>query len=167
MDDSQYASQSNTVWLGNGASKTSSFTGLRFTNVDIPSGAQIVSAKLKVVPQQDAWVTMRFGIFGNLLPDSPPFTIKDSPATRKLTTSSASHQSNVLWKKDTSIEVANVSSVVQEIVNQPTWNSNNSFSLILKGTGTSWGRKFVYSAESSTTLAPKIEIQYKVLGNNQ
>ena len=49
---------SATVWLGNAASTTSSYTGLRFTNVTVPPGATITAAHLEVYSSQDQWISI-------------------------------------------------------------------------------------------------------------
>ncbi|HEX7432724.1 MAG TPA: hypothetical protein VF326_03640, partial [Anaerolineaceae bacterium] len=43
QDGTTFKSHRSTIWLGNTTSTTSSYTGLRFTNVSLPKGATITS----------------------------------------------------------------------------------------------------------------------------
>jgi len=56
--------------------------------------------------------------------------------------------------------------VVQEVVNRGDWASGNSLSVILKGTGSAWGRKFVRSYNGSAANAPKLVITYTAPGGS-
>ncbi len=46
-------------------------------------------------------------------------------------------------------------------MNRADWNPNNSLSLILKGNGGAYARKFVKSFEAGATTAPRLVITYR------
>jgi hypothetical protein len=50
--------------------------------------------------------------------------------------------------------------VIQEIVNRPDWASGNAISVIMKGTGGAYARKFVTSFDSSVTSAPALVVTF-------
>jgi hypothetical protein len=50
--------------------------------------------------------------------------------------------------------------VVQEVVNRADWQSGNSLSIIVRGTGGAWGRKFVRSYEAGASFAPRLVVTY-------
>jgi hypothetical protein len=140
-DAATFTTNATTLWLGNGSSTTSSYTGLRFANVAIPSGATITSAKLKVYSSQSQWLTIRMNMAGELSPNSATFSSTSKPSQRKSTVQSVNHNDNVSWSANTWYLLDEMAPVVQEIVNQSGWQSGNSLSIILTGTGSAWGRK--------------------------
>jgi hypothetical protein len=159
-DGATFTSGSSTVWLGNGNSATASFTGIRFTNVMIPNGATITSAKLKVYSTQSQWISIRMSMAGDLSANSPAFSSTNKPSQRGLTTQKVNHSSNVSWVPNTWYTLDEMAPVVQEIVNLAAWQSGNSFSIILKGTGNSWGRKVVAGWSSANNNGPQLVITY-------
>ena len=52
------------IWLGTSSSSTTSYAGLRFVNVTIPTGATITSARLEVVATATQWnrISFQFGM---------------------------------------------------------------------------------------------------------
>jgi hypothetical protein len=159
-DGATYSSNNATIWLGNGSSAASSFTGLRFTNVSVPNGATITSAKLKVYSSQSQWLSIKFSMTGELTPDSATFSSNSKPSQRTLTVQKINHSSNVSWSANTWYLLDEIAPVVQEIVNQPGWQSGNSLSIILQGTGSAWGRKFFTSRDGSSANAPMLLLTY-------
>jgi hypothetical protein len=161
-DGSTYSSNSATIWIGNGSSASSSFTGLRFTNISVPSGATITSARLKVYSSQSQWLSIKFSMAGELTPGSATFSSTSKPSQRTLTVQKINHNSNVSWSANTWYLLDEIAPVVQEIVNQSGWQSGNSLSIILKGTGSAWGRKFFTSWDGSSANAPMLVITYSI-----
>jgi len=53
-----------------------------------------------------------------------------------------------------------MSAVVREIINRPNWQPGSSLSIILTGTGSAWGRKFISTYERGATFAPRLVITY-------
>jgi len=159
-DGSTYTSNSSTIWLGNGGSKTASFTGIRFTNVSIPKGATITSAKLRVYSSTSQWISISMSMAADLSANSPAFSTSNKPSQRGLTTQKVSYSSNVSWSANTWYSLDEIAAVVQEIVNQAGWQSGNSLSIILKGTGNSWGRKTIASWSASNNNGPQLVIVY-------
>ncbi len=140
-DGTTFKSGASSIWLGNGSSATASYTAIRFTNLNIPNGAVITSAKLSVYSTQNQWISISMSIAGDLSANSPAFSSTNRPSQRGLTANKVSHSSNVSWSANTWYTLDEMTPVVQEIVGQSGWQSGNSLSIIIKGTGRSWGRK--------------------------
>ena len=166
QDGSALDTTASTVWLGNAASPTSSYTGLRFTYVTIPHGETISSAHLEVYSSEQQWVSIDLTLAGEAIGDSPTFTTGNKPSQRTLTTAQVAHSSDVEWQANTWYSLDEVAGVVQEVVDRGDWASGNSLSIILKGTGSAWGRKFVRSYNGSAANAPKLVITYTAPGGS-
>lgn len=160
QDGSSFTTNSSTIWLGNGSSTTASYTGLRFTGVAIPHGATITSAKLKVYSIQNQWVSVSMNMAGELSPNSATFSSTSMPSQRVLTSASVNHSSNNAWSANTWYLLDEMAPVVQQIVNQSGWQNGNSLSIILKGTGGSWGRVFVDSWDGSSANSATLVVSY-------
>ena len=80
-----------TVWLGNAASATASFAGLRFANVTIPAGAIITSARLEVNAPSTQWQRMAFEFAAHAAANSPAFTTTSRPSQRPLLAPRVAH----------------------------------------------------------------------------
>ncbi len=159
-DGTIYTNNGTSVFLGTGGTVGGGWTGFRFNNVSIPPGATITSAHLEVVSPSTAWNQLNFDIYGEATGNSAPLSSTSKPSGRALTTSKVSHSSNVNWPAGSTISLNEMSSVIQEVINNPSWQLGNSLSVILKGTGGTWSRKFVTSFEGSATNAPKLVVTY-------
>ena len=160
-DGTNYVPGGTTVFLGTGATVGGGYTGLRFNNVNIPTGANITSAHLEVVPPANAWIQLKFDIYSEASGSSAPFLSVNRPSQRNLTSLKVSHSSDVFWKGGSTVSLNEMKNVIQEVVNRPDWQSGNSLSVILKGTGGAWSRKFVNSYEASASIAPKLVVTYQ------
>jgi hypothetical protein len=158
--NSQLALLDTALWIGNGGSTTTSFTGMRFTNVNIPKGAKIKSAVLQFYSDRSQWISIGLQIAADAADNSAIFTATNRPSQRTRTTI-VTHSSNVNWSPDTWYSLNDITGVIQAIVSRSGWNSGNSLSIIVKGTsGGNYGRKFFDSFEGSPTFAPKLVITY-------
>ncbi|MCL4366621.1 DUF5060 domain-containing protein, partial [Patescibacteria group bacterium] len=163
-DGTTFDSSSSTAWLGTGASTTASYTGLRFNNVSIPQGATINSAHLNVTSSSSQWVNLSYTIQGENIGNSPTFSTSNKPSQRTLTTQVATHSDNVNWAAGTAYNLDDISSVIQAIVNRADWVPGNSISIIIKGTGSAYARKYITSYDGSTTAAPILAVNYTSIG---
>jgi len=55
-----------------------------------------------------------------------------------------------------------MATVIQAVINRADWSSGNRLSIILRGNGQAWARKFFYSYEGNPALAPRLVIVYSV-----
>lgn len=161
VDGNNMNTRANSTWIGTGRSSNNSWTGYRFNNVTIPKGAQIISAKLRVYSTTTQWITHTYRIYGENVGNSATFTNNSKPNQRSLTSSSVAHNSNTRWGRRTWISLDEMRQVVQQIVNRSDWNQGNSMSILLKGSGGPWGRKFVAGYDSSSEFAPQLVVTYE------
>ena len=164
QDGNALASNATTDWLGNGSSTSSSYFRFRFTHVAIPPGAAITSARLQVYSSQNQWIALSMSMAAEATGNSPTFTSSSKPSPRTLTTHYVKSRSNVRWTANTWYTLDEMAPVIQEVVNRSDWHSGNSLSIILKGTGSTWGRKWVTSFDGSAALAPKLLVSYVTSG---
>ena len=161
-DGSNFTASGNSIFLGNGQSTSSSYTGLRFSGVTIPKGATITSAKLQVRSSSSQWISMKMSIAADKSANSATFSSSSKPSQRALTAAKVSHRSNNKWTANTDYSLNEIKSVIQEVVNQSGWNSGNALSVILKGTGQSWGRKYISSGNANDSA--KLIVTYDTGG---
>lgn len=155
---------SSELWLGTGKTTAYSYTGFRFANVPIPQGATIESARLNVYSTSGQYVPMSFRWYGELVPNSAPFnTSTAKPSLRTVTASSILHTSNMFWAQNTWYQLDQIAPVVQPIISQASWNPGNSLTVIAKGAGSAWGRKFFASFDRNSALAPTLQITYSTV----
>jgi hypothetical protein len=160
-DGTSYSATTNPEWVGTGGSTTASYLGLRFTNVALPKNAVVTSAKVQFYSAQGQWISMSVTVSADATGNSAAFSSGSKPSQRALTTAKATYADNTNWSANTWYTSSDLSAVVQEIVKRPDWNTNNSLSLILKGNGPAYGRKFVKGFEAGAATAPRLVITYR------
>jgi len=151
---------SSSLWLGNASGTTGSLAGLRFTNLAIPPSANIYSAHLQVFSSQSQWLSVSISLAAEAIGNSPTFSASNPPSQRTLTNSNVTQQSDTQWQATTWYSLNDIAPVIEEIVNRPDWQSGNSLSIIVTGTGLPWGREFVTSFDGSPANAPELVVNY-------
>lgn len=161
QDGSQQNPNGTPLWIGTGQNKSNSYLALKFENINIPQGAKIISANLKLYSPSQQWINTRLRIFGHLSPDTPNFTqanlVSNLPRTKLSISSNQSHK----WEANSWNQISNIQSIIQEITNQPNWKSGNSLGIIIKGTSPQWGRKIIGGADTNTNQSPTLSIEYQ------
>jgi hypothetical protein len=155
---------SASVSIGTGATSGSSYAGLRFTGVAIPAHATISSAHVDVVSSQTQWNAYSMTIAADATGNSAALTSSSTPSQRALTTATVTHNDDVLWVADATYSLDDMTAVIQELVSRPDWVSGNAMSVIMKGTGGAYARKFVTSFDGSSTDAPKLIVTFTTSG---
>ncbi len=155
------ADQSN-GWLGNASSTTGNWAGYRFTNVSIPAGATITSARLEANAASTQWQRMAFEFAMEAAVNSAAFTAASRPSQRALLTPRVAHSTDAQWVGGTWYLLEQIAPILQAAINQPGWQAGNAVSLLLRGTGSAWGRKFVRHFESGAAFAPRLVVTYQV-----
>ena len=158
--DGNTLTTNGTIWVGNGSSTSSSYTGLRLTNVNIPQGATINSAAIQLYSSQSQWISLSLSISAENIGNSPTFSSSNKPSQRSLVNQNSVYSNNIKWNNNTWYSLSDISSVIQSVVNRSDWNPGNSLSIIIKGTGSSYARKFAQSFDNSASNAPKLTVTY-------
>ena len=135
--------------------------GLRFTDVRVPQGQGIQSAVLEFVPSEDAVNPVNLVIQGEAADDSAAFTtaVNDISA-RTLTTSNVAWNPPAGdWKEGIAQSSADLTTVIQEIVNRPGWCGGNSMSFVIRDLG-AMGPRIATSFDGDPGRAPILRIDY-------
>lgn len=159
QDANVFVTGQEKMWIGTGQSRTQSFLGLHFSGGSIPAGAEIESATLEVTAV-GSWISTQFSIYGDTS-DSKTFSSNSKPGNRTLTTSSKDVSENVKWEANQKYTY-DVTAPVRELIGS---NGANDIGLIVKGTGSSWGRKEIYG-RPSTSKSPKLRVVYITSSDN-
>ncbi len=123
------------------SSKGDNSVGMRFNDIGIPQGATVISATLEFTAKEnsnDAGITAKYDIYAEKSNDSTTFSVSDDISGRTLTTSKVAWDStsgtNPLteWVKDQAYKAPDLTSIVQEVVDQAGWCGNNSMSFVIK-----------------------------------
>lgn len=151
-EDGSDFQDSGSRWLGTGQDIDKSYMGLAFKGQTIPKGAKIISAKLEFTQPKEEWIGVSFAVFAEKVQAPEAFSSSNRPSQRSLTTGSAAYSDDVKWLAGEEYSYS-VVVPIQELVNE---FSVDSINLIIKGTGTQWGRKFVYDGG----VKPTLEVRY-------
>jgi hypothetical protein len=153
------------VYIRIGSSETDYVDGLRFQNVDIPAGSQIVQAKL--VLYYGEWtrnLPIRVKIQADNTDSAQSFADSNPLASQRPLTSAAvdweiTHSPpNYSW-----FESPDIAAVIQEIVARPGWQDGNALAIILQNAANNEQNHYldVQSYDFNPGIAPKLEIVYE------
>ncbi len=138
-------------------------TGLRFTGLNIPQGATITSAYLRLTSSQLNSANSTLIIRGEKSADSAAFTASSGNITSRPVTGN-----EVLWDTDNAFPVTDdiivtpdFSPVIEEIVGQASWCGGKALSLIIEGSsGDPGSERRARAADFGTTGAPQLVVTY-------
>jgi RHS repeat-associated protein len=158
-------------WIGTGNNVTKSYLGLRLHGgMALPQNAKIVSASFELYNNHSQmensyqWIPTAFDLAAEKAYNPADYTATSLPGARALTAAKASYKADEKWFKDTWWKI-DVTNVLQELVS--TGNSGSNISLIAKGTGTQWGRKFWTNFRTSPlSEQPRLVITYTITDFN-
>jgi len=161
-DDAEETLSNNSVSLNSGTININSnqINGFRFNNTGIPRGATILSANMSLTPMVDSVDPMTLRLYAELSKDATPFTGNSGDLSNRFKTSSYIDWVLPSWTKDTEYVSPDMSSVVQELVNQSGWLEDDLAVLQTYQTGTA--ERQVYSYDASSTLAAKLNVSYRM-----
>lgn len=136
--------------------------GIRFINVEIPKGANITSAYVEFVCDETKGGTELVSVIINGQTDPNPISFTDDIINRPRTTA------GVVWEPEnwTSAgqvsQTSDISSVIQEIVNQDGWASGNALALIISDNpdNPSQGIRCAESYDGTQSQAALLHIEY-------
>jgi hypothetical protein len=134
--------------------------GMRFTGVNIPQGARIGRANLKIRSYTTGLFTgFTATIKAEAADNAPSF---ESQPLNSVTTTTASRSWPLTtgWQSDTWYQSPDIAGVVQEIVNRPGWSSNNALVIIIQGSLSAANERKFWSYDGDPTKAAQLEIAY-------
>lgn len=156
----KYTSRWNQIY-SNTANSRRVGSGMRFTNVAIPAGAQIVSATLQLFAGSSTRNAIDATLYGQAADSAGDFTTNTLLFN---TTQRPRTGAGVAWTGALTFNVFNTSpdltSIVQEIVNRPGWVSGNPLVVLALGDLATAATLQSSSFDRSSTQAPKLVISY-------
>ncbi len=137
----------------------------RFTNVSIPSGATIIQARLQVYsPSTGVGNALSGTARGQDVGDAPAWTGANFEITNAAKTATVMNVANLpTWTADAHNDVADVTAIVQEIVDRGDWASGNALTLYLIATSTASHRRTL-TYDSQASRAAKLIVRYGEFG---
>lgn len=142
--------------------------GYRFTGVNIPAGATIDAAYLHVYVKNKAYNLFNCNIIGELDEDSPAFTETDYDMSgRTMTTASIHCSDNFGSLEEARLKLTpDIKTVIQEIIDLPSWAYGNAISIFLENTGGASAETRMSAFESAGAQAAMLEIDYSTVGTS-
>ncbi len=144
--------------------------GLRFTGLNIPVGATITNAYVvfRAVPADSGMTNSdptSLTLKGQLIGDAPTFTATSGDISSRALTGASTAWTPTAWTSGSDYNSPDLSSVVQEIVDQGTWASGNDLAIIITGTGHRASQAYDTSPSTAAQLVVTYEITTPVITN--
>lgn len=139
--------------------------GLRFQNLNLPQNAIIAKAYIQFTAENTNSEEISATIVGETIGNAATFTESDEdiigrdPTDAKVTWNIAAW--NTEGESSTPQQTADLSTVVQEVVDRSDWTSGNAMAFIIDKVSGS-GKRVAASYDGSTSQAPKLHIEYRV-----
>lgn len=139
------------------------WTGVRFQSLNIPRGAVITSAYLRLTSVNLDTTASEFKIFGESVGDSAEFENVTNNINTRAKTGAYVH-----WDSENSFPFTNetitspdISAVIQEIVNRGDWCGKNNLSLLVEGISSDpLSDRRAYSNDDGNSRAPQLVVTY-------
>ena len=135
--------------------------GLRFADLGIPQGATITEAYVQFVADEtDVSQASNLTLWGEATSNAQGFVASQNNISTRTKTVNSVSWSFADWTvrdvAEAKHRTADISTVVQEIVNQNSWSDNNALAFIIEGLGSQTAERHVGCSAS----APRLWIRY-------
>ena len=140
--------------------------GMRFTGLDIPSGALIQNAWIQFTNDEIRTGASALTIKGEAADNAVPFSNSAGNISSRPKTTSEVGWSIPDWitvgEAGTDQQTPDISTVIQEIVSRPGWTTSSALVLTIQGSG----RRAAESFNGSSSAAPVLFVEYSAGGGN-
>jgi len=152
---------SNNIKLSQGTNVV--HAGLRYEDLDIPQGATITNAYVRFTSAQSDVSATTLTFRAELVPDASTFSALSNNISLRSPTAA-----KVVWSADNdwpvggeTVTSTDLSTVLQEVVNQDTWCGGQAMNLLIEGVGAgvASGRK-TKAFEDGTGASPQLVVLY-------
>ena len=134
--------------------------GLRFTGLDIPQGANIISANIQFTTDETNTGECNLTIKGENTGNSAVFTTANTVVSSRTTTDANVAWSPAEWnsvgESGADQRTPDISSIIQEIVDIEEYTSASAISIIITGSG----ERTAESYDGSSSQAPLLSVSY-------
>ncbi|MBW2966581.1 hypothetical protein KY342_05745 [Candidatus Woesearchaeota archaeon] len=139
-------------------------TGMRFRNIGIPQNATITYAHVQFTGEPSPGSgSPSLMIFGEDADNATIFSSTTYNITNRIMTSASVSWDPPSWSSGSAganERTPTISSIIQEIVNRPGWNSGNSLVILINGTGDASNYRRAESYEGLPADAPLLVVNY-------
>ncbi len=164
-DGNMYRNSSDLELVHDGG--TEQIVGLRFRNINVPSGVTITNAYIQfTVDEVDTGATEVI-VEGQYIGDAPGFTNADSNISNRTPTSANQTWTIPPWTSigdaGTAQRTPDLSNVVTEILSHPGWSNGNDMVMMIRagsGCSSSACQRTAESRNGSAALAPTLYIEW-------
>jgi hypothetical protein len=142
---------------------TAQKVGIRFSSLDIPQAAQITAAYIQFTADETSSGSASLLIRGQASDTAAPFANVGSDVSSRPVTAASVGWAPGAWTAGASglaQQTADISAIVQEIVNRSGWTPSNAMAFVISGTGTRTAESF----EDKAAAAPLLHIEYVLPG---
>ncbi|MCP4748130.1 MAG: hypothetical protein GY874_18645 [Desulfobacteraceae bacterium] len=175
-DDVEEDDSGDMLWAAKRLRLGKNIVGIRFQDVDVPKGVYIKSAYIQFTSRNSQNGDISLTIEGEASGDADPF-VRDKDdddeedthviSTRNATwTSSTVSWSPEAWSSDQVYQTADISTIIQEMVDHSDWSeTNNSLVFRITKSGSGTGKRVAYSRnfqedDDDTAYPPVLSIFY-------
>lgn len=156
QDGTEILATPDIAWIGNGRSTTQSALGLRFTGPGIPAGSAISSARIDFTSSKNQWIAIAAAFAAEDTVAPQYYGIGDTLIARLLLPDSPVLKNNSRWAADKTYSF-DVTPAVK--AHYQKYGSVSSLSMVVKGRGKEWGRKYFY-ANPAFGKSPTLTVKY-------
>jgi hypothetical protein len=143
--------------------------GIRFNNVALPMGEQVSNAYLQFQVDETGSAAITLTIQGEVTGNAQPFSTASGDISSRLRTGASVSWTPPAWPTTGIAGVdqrtADISAVIQEIINHENWASGNSLVLIITGDGN--GNRVAESYNGDSSGAPVLHVEYGATPGNE
>ena len=133
--------------------------GIRFTDIDIPQGTTITNAYIQFTSFQESIGTCNLTFAGDNNVNPATFSETAFDLSNRSLTSATINWAPTMWPtanlSDSEQKSPDISNIIQELIDNPSWNAGNAMALLITGTGT----RTAYSHDVNPIQAAKLILE--------
>lgn len=141
---------------------SSQINAMRFQNVTVPIGANIISAELELTSSDNDTGDSTLRLYAENIANSPALSSSDDDISDRTKTTNFTEWQPDNWSDDNHYTSPDMSAVIQEVVGNIGWASGNALTIIQ--THESGNDRRAKSYNNSSSEAAKLHISYQPLG---
>jgi hypothetical protein len=154
-DGDMYLTSSDLEMVMDGSKEQ--LVGMRFRNISIPQGSRILNAYLEFEADESDSGTSNLTIFGENTDYANIFSNVDyNISSRSKTAASVNWNNLPSWSKNSTYQTPDISSIIEEIVARPNWESGNPMVILVEG----FGARVAESYNGESNEAPLLFVNY-------
>ena len=141
------------------------YGGIRFTNVAVPADATISNAYIQFTSSDEGYGTVTHTIYGEASDNPSTFSGTSGNISTRSKTSASATWVPPSWTEANASGIAqrtaDISSIIQELVNRPGWQSGNDIAIIIVyGAPASGDMRPAHSYDGNSVKAPYLLVKY-------